>query len=67
VGTNRTYVSSVINNEFKQNFSSFVNSYRVKHAKMLQGNNPDISKQDLAEMSGFGSQVSMKRAFDNLL
>lgn len=67
VGTNRTYVSSVINNDFKQNFSSFVNSYRVKHAKMLQGNNPDISKQDLAEMSGFGSQVSMKRAFDNLL
>lgn len=67
LGTNRTYVSSVINNDFKQNFSSFVNSYRVKHAKMLQGNNPDISKQDLAEMSGFGSQVSMKRAFDNLL
>lgn len=62
LGTNRTYVSSVINNDFKQNFSSFVNSYRVKHAKMLQGNNPDISKQDLAEMSGFGSQVSMKRA-----
>lgn len=66
LGTNRTYVSSVINQDFKQNFSSFVNSYRVKHAQMLRKNNPDICKQDLAEMSGFGSLASMKRAFDNL-
>lgn len=62
LGTNRTYVSSVINNDFKQNFSSFVNSYRAKHVQMLLANNPDISKQDLVEMSGFGSMASMNRA-----
>src|SRR5690554_3931861 len=62
LGTNRTYVSSVINNDFKQNFSSFVNSYRAKHAQKLLANNPEISKQDLAEMSGFGSLASMRRA-----
>ncbi len=63
IGTNRTYVSMVINNDFKQNFSSFVNSYRVKHAKMLLAKNTDICKSDLAEMSGFGSVLSMNRAF----
>ncbi len=65
IGTNRTYVSMIINNDFKQNFSCFVNSYRVKHAKMLLAKNPDICKADLAEMSGFGSVLSMNRAFKN--
>jgi AraC-like DNA-binding protein len=66
IGTNRTYISAIINNSFKQNFSSFVNTYRVKHAKMLQTENPDIDPKDLAEKSGFGSVLSMKRAFDSL-
>ncbi|MBP1676362.1 MAG: Helix-turn-helix domain [Bacteroidetes bacterium] len=63
IGTNRTYISMVINNDFKQNFSSYVNNYRVQYARMLLRKNPYICKEDLAEMSGFGSVMSMKRAF----
>ncbi len=62
-GSNRTYISQMINNNFKQNFSSFVNAYRVQHAKTLLKENPGMSKTDLAEMSGFGSVLSMQRAF----
>lgn len=63
IGTNRTYISSVINNDFKQNFSSFVNSHRVKHAQAIKNQNPSIHKEELAERSGFGSVSSMHRAF----
>ncbi|OQB29697.1 MAG: Helix-turn-helix domain protein [Bacteroidetes bacterium ADurb.Bin174] len=63
IGTNRTYISSVINNDFKQNFSCFVNSYRVKHAQAIINQNPKIQKEELAERSGFGSVSSMHRAF----
>jgi len=66
IGTNRTYISSVINNDFKQNFSSFANSYRMKHAQAIKNQNPNIHKEDLAEMSGFGSVCSMHRAFTQL-
>lgn len=63
LGTNRTYISMIINNDLEQNFSAFVNSYRVKYAQSLLESNPNIGKQNLVEMSGFGSVASMKRAF----
>lgn len=66
IGTNRTYISSVINNDFKQNFSSFVNSYRMKHAQAIKSQKPNINKEDLADMSGFGSVSSMHRVFSHL-
>lgn len=66
IGTNRTYISNIINNEYNQNFSTFVNSYRVKFAQKLILKNPNMSNQDLAELSGFGSVVSMQRSFQML-
>jgi YesN/AraC family two-component response regulator len=66
IGTNRTYISNIINNEYNQNFSTFVNSYRVKFAQKLILKNHNMSNQDLAELSGFGSVVSMQRSFQML-
>ncbi len=63
IGTNRTYISTIINNDFRQNFSGFVNAYRAQYAHALLAQNPHICKEDLAEMSGFGSVSSMYRAF----
>ncbi|MDD3079870.1 MAG: helix-turn-helix domain-containing protein [Paludibacter sp.] len=63
VGTNRTYISNIINTDFKQNFSNFINMRRVEYARFLLKENPEINQQDLAEMSGFGSVQSMRRAF----
>jgi AraC-like DNA-binding protein len=63
IGTNRTYISTIINNDLGQNFSGFVNAYRVQYARTLLAKNSQISKENLAEMSGFGSVSSMQRSF----
>jgi AraC-like DNA-binding protein len=65
LGTNRTYVSRVINQEFGVNFTTFVNNYRVEHAKQLINDNRRISVEDIADQSGFGSVNSLYRAFEN--
>ena len=62
LGSNRTYISQIINTDYGQNFSTFVNSYRVHHAQKLQQSNPELSQIDIADLSGFGSIRSWKRA-----
>jgi AraC-like DNA-binding protein len=62
VGTNRTYISSIINQHYNQNFCSFVNSYRIKELESVIYKNPDFTNEVLAESCGFGSLNSLKRA-----
>ena len=62
LGTNRTYLSQIINTDYGQNFSAFVNSYRVCHAKKLQQSRPELSQAEIADLSGFGSVKSWRRA-----
>jgi AraC-like DNA-binding protein len=63
--TNRTYLSHLINTEFKMSFSDFVNRYRIQHAKCLidkdMGSNYSLNY--FSENSGFGSVSSFLRAF----
>lgn len=63
--TNRTYLSNLINTEFKMNFSDFINKYRVIHAKILMEEDKYFrySLNHFAEKSGFGSLSSFNRAF----
>jgi AraC-like DNA-binding protein len=63
LGTNRTYVSRVINNDYSRNFCNHVNHYRVMYAKKLLAENRELGNDDLAELSGFGSVNSLYRAF----
>lgn len=62
IGTNRTYISRVINNNIGVNFSQFVNGYRLAHARRLAIEQPELSKEEVAVQSGFGSAKSMRRA-----
>jgi len=62
VGTNRTYVSAIINQSFNLNFCRFVNEYRIASLEKMIANQPDCSYTELAEKNGFGSVDSMKRA-----
>ncbi len=61
VGSNRTYISSIINQKYNQNFCSFVNSYRLTELERVFIQNPTHSNEMLAEKCGFGSVNSMKR------
>ncbi|MFZ4582332.1 MAG: helix-turn-helix domain-containing protein [Paludibacter sp.] len=61
LGTNRTYISYVINQHFNQNFAFFVNNLRIEQLKREYILHPEYSNEILAEICGFGSLSSMKR------
>ena len=63
--TNRTYVSNLINTEFKCTFSEFVNQYRVIEAKkqLADSKHQNYSLDYISESSGFGSIHSFIRIF----
>jgi AraC-like DNA-binding protein len=62
VGSNRTYISYLINKSFDQNFCSFVNQYRIKELETKILEQPNAGSHSLSEQCGFGSIDSMKRS-----
>lgn len=62
VGTNRTYISTIINNRYGINFCTFVNNHRLQELDRLLTEQPEMTNQSLAESCGFGSVDSLKRA-----
>jgi len=60
-GSNRTYISQLINHHYQQNFCTFVNSYRIRDVKGLIKMNPDCTNQLIADACGFSSTDSLKR------
>ena len=62
IGTNRTYISTIINQQYNQNFCAFVNSYRLDELERIIHKNHNVSNEILAESCGFGSVNSLKRA-----
>lgn len=61
--TNRAYISRIVNQQLNLSFSDFINRYRVEYAKNLLKTNPQITTDDLVMSSGFGSVLSIQRAF----
>jgi AraC-like DNA-binding protein len=66
LGTNRSYLSAIINTKFGMNFNSYINQYRVKYVKDYLDNNPIISKEELVHLGGFGSKSTMNRAMNKM-
>ncbi len=65
LGTNRSYVSALINNGFNCSFNEFVNRYRINEAKKLMDKNSSehFSLNYIAENVGFGSLGTFIRVF----
>lgn len=64
LGTNRTYLSKTVNEHRKQNFTQYVNSYRIQYAvKRLSDPGTDVSLKEIALDSGFSSFTTFARAF----
>ncbi len=65
LGTNRTYLSRLINDRMNMNFCVFVNEYRISHAENLlnsfKGNN--LLLDEIAIKSGFSNSSSFYREF----
>jgi len=62
IGTNRTYLSAVINSNFGVNFNVFVNQFRVRYIEDHLKQYPKTTKEELVDIGGFGSISSLKRA-----
>ncbi len=65
LNTNKTYISQVINERFYQNFSSFVNDYRIKEARRLlsEEENWNLTIEAIANNVGFKSKSAFNTAF----
>lgn len=65
IGTNRTYISRLINDDFGMNFNEFVNKYRVEEAERLLAcsDHFNYTLEYIAEKSGFGNTNSFTRSF----
>ena len=61
---NRNYISQVINESFNQNFSNFLNGYRIIEArKILSSINLNFTIEAIAGMVGFKSKTAFNNAF----
>lgn len=57
VGTNRTYLSRILNDELGTNYNEWVNNFRIKYAKNIMHNieHKDLSLEEISELSGFAT------------
>jgi AraC-like DNA-binding protein len=62
IGSNRSYISAIINQQYNQNFCTFVNSYRINELTQILNEANNTVNEVLAEKAGFGSVKSMRRA-----
>lgn len=65
LGTNRTYVSQLINKKTNSNFSEYINLHRIEYAKksLSSENAEHLTLDEIALKSGFSSQSSFYRVF----
>jgi YesN/AraC family two-component response regulator len=68
VGSNRVYVSQVINNVLKQNFRTFLNSYRIREAQRLfsESEAQKYTIEFLTFRVGFKSRTAFREAFKEI-
>ncbi len=63
LASNRTYISTLLNNIYGTKFPTLVNGYRIRHAQELLREHPDMLMDDVAEESGFSSRTAFFRNF----
>ncbi|MGB1270365.1 MAG: helix-turn-helix domain-containing protein, partial [Flavobacteriaceae bacterium] len=65
LNSNSKSISYILNNEFKQNFVSFINTYRINAAKEILSNSKyqNYTIEAIGEEVGFNSKSAFNRAF----
>lgn len=66
---NSSYLSNVLNQDLKSNFSTFINSYRIEMAKeiLLDEKHNQFTIEAISEKVGFKSKSAFNNAFKNLV
>ena len=65
LGTNTSYISAVVNVRFHQNYTSFVNKFRIDEAMTLLVDRryQDLNMEDISNMVGFANRQSFYASF----
>lgn len=65
LGTNTRYISAVVNVRFHMNYTSFVNSYRIREAMSLLVDKRyrDLTMEEISDMVGFSNRQSFYASF----
>lgn len=68
LNSNRRYLSQVVNELHGSNFSTFINTYRVKEARrlLLDPEKFHLSLEGIAHAAGFNSRISFNNAFKKI-
>ena len=64
LGTNRTMLSKLVNEETGMPFAEFINRKRIAYVRWLEKENPEARKEDLAEQAGYTSMRSFYRNYN---
>ena len=65
LGTNRTYISRLVNERYGMTFTRYINSLRIKEAvRRLSDPADSTSLKDLADMLGFNSMTTFYSQFN---
>ena len=64
--TNKTYVSKMVNQNYKLGFPELLNILRVDHAQQYIRSHPDASQEEIARESGFLSASSFNSTFKRI-
>jgi AraC-like DNA-binding protein len=59
----RHHLSQIINENFNTNFFDFINQYRIREARSIIKENPEISISEIIYTVGFSNRVSFNKAF----
>ncbi len=63
LGTNKTTLSKMVNDNFKMNWRQLLNCYRIKEAVTLLAKNPEMGMEQLRKNSGFNSVSTFTSSF----
>lgn len=66
LGTNRTYIGMYFR-ERDTTFYQYINTLRIEYATRLMQENPHLSLRKIAEQSGFRSQPTFRKAFQEVM
>ena len=64
--TNKTYVSKMVNQNYKLGFPELLNILRVDHAQQYIRSHPNASQEEIARASGFLSASSFNSTFKRI-
>lgn len=69
IGSNSTYVSQIINESFKKNFSAFLNDYRIRESRRMLSDikYEKYSIESISTMVGFKSKSTFNARFKEII